>query len=78
VLRKALSTAVTTRYCNIFPMHKDHLASLPRESFTFDDVSESSRPFAVQIVPSKNLRYMSGRAKLIGFRKVFYRTLVIK
>src|ERR1017187_4723095 len=35
-------TAVTTRACNIFPAHKDHLASLPRKYFRVDDVSEST------------------------------------
>jgi peptidoglycan/xylan/chitin deacetylase (PgdA/CDA1 family) len=35
-------TAVTTRWCNIFPAHKEHLASLPRKSFLIRDVSEST------------------------------------
>ena len=34
-------TAVTTRFCNIFPAHKEHLASLPRKSLS-NDVSEFS------------------------------------
>jgi len=35
-------TAVTTRFCNIFPAHKEHLASLPRKFFSIHDVSEST------------------------------------
>jgi len=34
-------TGVTTRWCNIFPVHKEHLASLPRKFFSNSDVSES-------------------------------------
>lgn len=30
-------TAVTTRSCNIFPVHKEHLMSLPRKSLSADD-----------------------------------------
>jgi peptidoglycan/xylan/chitin deacetylase (PgdA/CDA1 family) len=33
-------TAVTTRWCNIFPAHKKHLSSLPRKLVWYDDVSE--------------------------------------
>jgi peptidoglycan/xylan/chitin deacetylase (PgdA/CDA1 family) len=35
-------TAVTTRFCNIFPSHKQHLASLPRKFFSIHDASEST------------------------------------
>jgi peptidoglycan/xylan/chitin deacetylase (PgdA/CDA1 family) len=35
-------TAVTTRFCNIFPAHKEHPASLPRKSLSNYDVSEFS------------------------------------
>jgi peptidoglycan/xylan/chitin deacetylase (PgdA/CDA1 family) len=35
-------TAVTTRWCNIFPAHKDHLVSLPRKHFMSPDVTESN------------------------------------
>jgi peptidoglycan/xylan/chitin deacetylase (PgdA/CDA1 family) len=33
-------TAVTTCWCNIFPVHKEHLSSLPRKFFLKNDVSE--------------------------------------
>lgn len=35
-------TAVTTRWCNIFPVHKEHLASLPRKYVSNYDVSEAT------------------------------------
>lgn len=35
-------TAVTTRFCNIFPAHKEHPESLPRKSLSIHDVSEST------------------------------------
>jgi peptidoglycan/xylan/chitin deacetylase (PgdA/CDA1 family) len=35
-------TAVTARFCNIFAAHREHLASLPRKSFSIHDVPEST------------------------------------
>jgi len=35
-------TAVTTRWCNIFPAHKEHLSSLPRKFVSYDDISEAT------------------------------------
>jgi peptidoglycan/xylan/chitin deacetylase (PgdA/CDA1 family) len=35
-------TAVTTRWCNIFPVHKEHLSSLPRKFLWNGDVSEQT------------------------------------
>jgi peptidoglycan/xylan/chitin deacetylase (PgdA/CDA1 family) len=35
-------TAVTTRWCNIFPVHKEHLSSLPRKFLWNGDVTEST------------------------------------
>ncbi len=35
-------TAVTTRWCNIFPAHRDHLSSLPRKLVWYNDDSDSA------------------------------------
>jgi peptidoglycan/xylan/chitin deacetylase (PgdA/CDA1 family) len=34
-------TAVTTRWCNIFPEHREHLVSLPRKSLSCQEISKS-------------------------------------